>query len=109
VAVLISLVVLAVLVWLLLVRPQRRRQLAHAAMQDEVVVGDEIITAGGIHGEVVADEGEVIRVEIAPGVVVILDRRAIAAVARDEEPPEVDEEAEMYEAGPEPEESAEPR
>jgi preprotein translocase subunit YajC len=109
VAVLISLVVLAVLVWLLLVRPQRRRQLAHAAMQDEVVVGDEIITAGGIHGEVVGDDGEVIRVEIAPGVVVDLDRRAIAAVARDEEAPEGDGEPEPEDAEAEAEEAAEPR
>lgn len=91
-AALIPLLLLGVLVWLMFIRPQRRRQLAHAAMQDEVVVGDEIITAGGIHGEVVEDEGEVVRVRIAPEVVVDLDRRAIAAVARDEPLDEEDEE-----------------
>ena len=63
--------------------PVRRRQRSHAAMQDDVVVGDEIITAGGIHAIVKeADEGE-LRVEIAPGVVVTLDRRAVAAVAQE--------------------------
>ena len=35
-----------------------------------VNVGDEIITAGGLHGEVVSMGGEVVRVEIAPDVVV---------------------------------------
>lgn len=52
-------------------------------MQDDVKTGDEIITAGGIHGIVrKAGESEV-QVEIASGVVVTLDRRAVAAVATD--------------------------
>ena len=50
-------------------------------MQDAIRAGDEIITAGGLHGHVVEDEGETMRIEIAPGVVATLDRRAIAAVA----------------------------
>jgi preprotein translocase subunit YajC len=50
-------------------------------MQDDVVVGDEIITAGGMHA-IVKEAGESeLRIEIAPGVVVTLDRRAVAAVA----------------------------
>ena len=45
--------------------------------------GDEIITAGGMHA-VVKEAGErELRVEIAPGVVVTLDRRAVAAVAQE--------------------------
>ncbi len=79
--------------WLVLAIPWRRRQRSHAAMQDEVVVGDEIITAGGMHAVVrEAGEGE-LRVEIAPGVVVTLDRRAVAAVAQDVQLP--NEEAEI--------------
>ena len=35
--------------WVFLALPARRRQRAHAAMQDDVAVGDEIITAGGMH------------------------------------------------------------
>ena len=65
--------------------PARRRRNQHAAMQDAIETGDEIITAGGLHGKVVADEGETVRVEIAPGVVATLDRRAVAAVAADVE------------------------
>jgi preprotein translocase subunit YajC len=71
--------------WLLLALPWRRRQRAHAAMQDDVVVGNEIITAGGMHA-IVREAGErELRIEIAPGVVVTLDRRAVAAVAEDVE------------------------
>jgi preprotein translocase subunit YajC len=63
--------------------PARRRQRSHAAMQDDVIVGDEIITAGGMHA-IVKEAGESeLRIEIAPGVVVTLDRRAVAAVAQE--------------------------
>jgi preprotein translocase subunit YajC len=79
----IAIVVLLVLGWLFLWLPSQRRQRAHKAMQDDVDEGDEIITAGGIHG-IVRETGSVeLRVEIAPGTVVTLDRRAVAAVARE--------------------------
>jgi preprotein translocase subunit YajC len=82
-SVVIIVAVLLALGWVFLVLPARRRQRAHAAMQDDIAVGDEIITAGGIHA-VVQEAGEdELRVEIAPGTVVRLDRRAVAAVARD--------------------------
>jgi preprotein translocase subunit YajC len=85
-------------VWVLFVLPARRRKMSHAAMQDTVAAGDEVITAGGIHGTVRALVEDLVHVEIAPGVVVQVDRRAIAAVARD-----VDVEVE-----PEPRADAEP-
>lgn len=69
-------------------------------MQDSVEPGDDVITAGGIHGTVREIEDDEIRLEIAPNVVVRLDRRAIAAVAR-----EVEVETEAAEPG----EAAEPR
>ena len=71
--------------WLLFVLPARRRKMSHAAMQDSIAVGDEIITAGGLHGTVKAFEDDTVKVEIAPGVVATLDRRAVAAVAREVE------------------------
>jgi preprotein translocase subunit YajC len=80
---LIFVVFLFVLIWLLFFLPTRRRQRAHEAMQDSVELGDEVITAGGIHGIVREVEVEELRLEIAPDVVVKLDRRAVAAVARD--------------------------
>jgi preprotein translocase subunit YajC len=71
--------------WLLFVLPARRRKISHAAMQDSIAVGDEIISAGGLHGTVEALEDDTVKLEIATGVVVTLDRRAVAAVARDVE------------------------
>jgi preprotein translocase subunit YajC len=71
--------------WFLFVLPARRRKTSHAAMQDSIAVGDEIITAGGLHGTVKALEDDTVKVEIATGVVATLDRRAVAAVAREVE------------------------
>ncbi len=89
------LIVLFGAAWLLFVLPARRRKMSHAAMQDSIAVGDEIITAGGLHGTVEAIEDDTVKVEIATGVVATLDRRAVAAVAREvevevepEDPPE---------------------
>jgi preprotein translocase subunit YajC len=64
--------------------PQRRRQRRAAEELLELIEllqpGDEIITAGGIHGTVRAVYEEELEVEIAAGVEVRLDRRAVAAV-----------------------------
>ena len=72
-------VALFVLLYLLVLRPQRRRTAEQLEMQDALKVGDEVITAGGIRGEVRQLDEEVLKVEIAPDVVVSVDRRAIAA------------------------------
>ena len=95
------LIILIGAAWVLLMIPARRRRASHEAMQDSVEVGDEIITAGGLHGVVKEIEEGTAKVEIAPNVVVTLDRRAIAAVAS-----EIEVEAEPE---PEPEAPAGPR
>jgi preprotein translocase subunit YajC len=83
----IVVVVLLGLVWLFIVLPVRRRQKAtsasHEAMQDSLVVGDEIITAGGLYAVVRGIDHDRLEIEIAPDVIVSLDRRAVAAVAED--------------------------
>ena len=76
--------------YVFLVRPARRRTRSHEAMQTSIEPGDEIISAGGIHGIVKETADRELRVEIAPGVVITLDRRAVAAVAVTEPAPEAD-------------------
>jgi preprotein translocase subunit YajC len=88
-------VALFALLWLFILRPQRRRQMEQLQMQDTLHVGDEIVTAGGIRGHVRRLDDEVLNVEIAPDVEVRLDRRAVAAVV-----PEEGEEAEELDAPP---------
>ena len=80
----VVLVLLAALWFFFLVpirRQQRNKAESHIAMQDSVTVGDEIITAGGLHATVREIDEDELKIEIAPGVVATLDRRAVAAVA----------------------------
>jgi preprotein translocase subunit YajC len=98
---LIFVVILFAFAWLFLVLPSRRRQRSHKAMQDSVETGDEIITAGGIHGVVHEVGDDDVQLEIADGVVVKVDRRAIAAVARDVPGDDDEDYAEEADAQPE--------
>jgi len=84
--------------WLVLVRPQKKRQVAQQRMLDEIKVGDEVVTAGGIYGEVTEDVGEDVMVRIAPNLEVRVARRAIGGIVQPDEPepepePEPDPEA----------------
>jgi preprotein translocase subunit YajC len=69
---------MVVLVWFLLIMPQRRRQQAQRQAREAVNPGDTILTAGGIYATVREVRDHDLTVEIAPGLEVRLDRRAIA-------------------------------
>jgi len=72
--------------WLIVIRPQRRKQKLQQSMQSELAVGDEVLTAGGVYGKVTQIGDEEVHVEIAPNVEVRLARRAIAAQLTEHEP-----------------------
>jgi preprotein translocase subunit YajC len=99
-------VALFVLFWLLLIRPQRRRQRAQDDMISSLRVGDEIVTAGGLYGDVTAIEGDEVYVEIAEGIEVRVARRAVAGVMPDDDEDELEEdELEEDEAEPQSEDA----
>ncbi|MGB2952877.1 MAG: preprotein translocase subunit YajC [Gaiellaceae bacterium] len=89
-AFLLVIVVVLALVWLLLVRPQRRRQLQHTNLLERLAIGDEVLTAGGLYGRIREIAGEEVTLEIAPGTEVKLDKRAIAGVVEPEEEAELE-------------------
>jgi preprotein translocase subunit YajC len=66
--------------YFVLVRPQKKRQIAQMRMLNELAVGDEIVTAGGIYGEIVGLGDDDVKVRIAPDIEVRVARRAIASV-----------------------------
>ena len=74
--------------YLIVVRPQRRKQKLQQSMQTELAVGDEILTAGGLYGTVTQVGDDEVRVEIAPNVEIRLARRAIAAQLTEHAPAE---------------------
>jgi preprotein translocase subunit YajC len=92
-------IALFALLWLLVLRPQRRRQMEQLRMQDTLHVGDEVVTAGGIRGYIRQLDEEVLKVEIAPDVQVRLDRRAVAAVVTQDEGVEDEEPEALTQAG----------
>jgi preprotein translocase subunit YajC len=83
--VIVMLIMLAFM-YLLLIRPQRNQQRRHKDLLDNLKVGDEVITAGGIYGDVVGVEDEKVHVLIAEDVEIEVARRSIASVV----PPEVE-------------------
>ena len=88
----IFILVLLVLMWFLLIRPQRRRQVESQRLLESLEIGKEIVTAGGLYGTITALEDDEARIEIADGVEVRVAKRAIAGVLSDDEEPEALEE-----------------
>jgi preprotein translocase subunit YajC len=89
--------------YFVMVRPQKKRQVAQMRMLNALAVGDEVVTAGGIYGEIVGLGEEDVTVRIAPQLDVRVARRAIASVTpAASEPAELEppEEPERTEATP---------
>jgi preprotein translocase subunit YajC len=76
------------LLWFIVVRPQRKRANQQKQMLDELRVGDDVLTAGGIYGRVNGIEEDQVRVEVAPQVEVRVARRAIGAILTEHAEPE---------------------
>jgi preprotein translocase subunit YajC len=93
-------VLLLGVMYVLMIRPQRKRQQDHQSMIDSCGVGEDVLTTGGIYGTVTRAEGDDLVVEIADGITVHMTRRGIAAVLppEDEEDDEVVEDDELEEA-----------
>jgi preprotein translocase subunit YajC len=79
------LLVMFAFLYFLLIRPQRAQQRRVAEMLNELKVGDEIITAGGIYGEIVQLDAERVMLEIDEDVRIAVARRAIANIVPPEE------------------------
>lgn len=89
---LIVMVLLLGVMYVMLIRPQRRRQAQHQSMIESAGVGEDVLTTGGIYGTVTEVEGDDLVVEIADGVSVHMTRRGIAAVLPPEEEDEEEDE-----------------
>lgn len=75
---LLSALVIGLLFFFMIVRPQKKNQAKHKAMVDALSIGDEIITSGGIYGSIVSVEDDSVKVSIADDVIVRIATRAIA-------------------------------
>ena len=85
---LVPFILIFVIMWFLIIRPQQRRVKEHQEMLKNVRRGDTVVTSGGIIGKVtkVTDDGPDIDVEIADGVRVKVARAMISEVRAKGEP-----------------------
>ena len=100
-------VVIVLAFFVFIVRPQRRRIAAHQALVDRVAVGDQIITTGGLIGEIESVEPATLRLRIADDVVVHVARGAIAQLIPDAESADANLTRKAEEAAPTDERSVE--
>jgi preprotein translocase subunit YajC len=70
-------VLMGLLFYFLLYRPQKNAQAKRKAMLDQMSVGDKVMTIGGIYGEVVSIEEQAINIKVANDVVMKFNKAAI--------------------------------
>lgn len=77
---LIPLIILFVVFYFLLIRPQTKRVKEHRQMVEALAKGDEIVTNGGLLGKITNLGDNFIVLEVAPNLEVKIQRQAVAAV-----------------------------
>jgi preprotein translocase subunit YajC len=83
----LPLVLMGVVFYFLLIRPQSQRRRAQMQMQSEIDVGDEVVTTAGIYGTIaeLEDEYGTVILEVAPNTQIRMARVAIAQLVTDDE------------------------
>jgi preprotein translocase subunit YajC len=77
---LLPLVLMFVVLYFIMIRPQMKRQKEHKAMIEALAKGDEVIVAGGVTGRITKLGETVVGVEVAPGVELQVQRPTILQV-----------------------------
>ena len=76
----VMLVAMFAIFYFLLIRPQQKRAKQHKELITNLKAGDQIVTAGGIHGKISSVEDTSITLEIATGVKIKMSRSSITEV-----------------------------
>ena len=77
---LLPIVLMFVVLWFLMIRPQMKRAKEHKSMVEALAKGDEVVTQGGVAGRIVKISDNFITVELAPNVEVAVQRQAVSTV-----------------------------
>ncbi len=76
----LPLVLMFVVLYFVMIRPQMKKQKEHKAMIDSITKGDEVVTAGGVLGKVSKLGDSYIGLEVANGVEIQVQRSAVVQV-----------------------------
>jgi len=78
------LIIIAVLFYFLLIRPQQKKQKEHQQLVASVKTGDKVVTAGGIHGIVANVKESTFLLKVADNVKIEFDKSSITSVSKAE-------------------------
>jgi preprotein translocase subunit YajC len=76
----LPLVLMFVVLYFVMIRPQMKKQKEHRTMVDALAKGDEVVSAGGLLGKVAKLGDSYLGIEIASGVEVQIQRSAVVQV-----------------------------
>ncbi len=76
----LPIILMFVVLWFLMIRPQMKRSKEHKAMVEAMQKGDEVLTNGGIAGRITKVGETYIAVEIAENVEISLQKNAVTAI-----------------------------
>ncbi len=76
----IPLILIFVVFYFLLIRPQSKRAKEHRKMVAELKVGDEVVTSGGVLGKITEAGEQFLKVEVADGVELKVQRTTVSMV-----------------------------
>ncbi len=76
----LPLVLMFVVLYFVMIRPQMKKQKEHRAMIDGLAKGDEVVTSGGVVGKVAKMGDNYLGLEVASGVEIQIQRSAVTLV-----------------------------
>jgi preprotein translocase subunit YajC len=76
----LPIILMFVVLYFLMIRPQMKRQKEHKAMMEALGKGDEVVTAGGVVGRVTKVTDAYVTVEIAEGTEILVQKNAVATL-----------------------------
>ena len=79
----IPLVFMFAIFYFLLIRPQQKKAKEHKALLESMKKGDNVITAGGVHGKVTAVDSDIVTLEVANNVNVKITKSYISTIKKD--------------------------
>lgn len=82
VGLLMPFIVVGVLFYFMILRPQQKQQKERKAMLDALKKGDQVVTVGGIYGELVALKEDYVTVKVASNTEIKVSRSGISHVAK---------------------------
>ncbi len=74
---LLPMILMFVVLWFLMIRPQMKKAKEHKALLSGLAKGDEVVTQGGIAGRIAKIDDNYIKLEIASGVEISVQKPAV--------------------------------